>query len=732
MPAQSSGPSYPPPAASKKQNTSSSAVNDRRRKDLPDAEAIAPSSTSGSLYPPQRTTSGHEKASSEAAANGRQDSISDSYADGSSHGRQSFSTHLAPLQVEKYSSSYGSGAAPPLSAESERIVTCRIQELSQLQSPLLRELAKRLGDIFHINTPKYEEKKHDGQFHPYCNLNVKDRWQDIQGAYGWAGLLEPMDPVLRAEIVRYGEFAEATYDAFDADHMSKYCGSSKYTKAALFEKVGLDGRGYEITEFLYATSELPLPNIFTKSFDDDPWSKDSNWIGFVAVCISPVEIARLGRRDIVIAWRGTVTTFEWIEDLRDYMAPAGFDPRHESETEHVMVEAGFLSVYKSSNSNSRYNKTSVRQQVLKAVRDLVAKYSNDPYPLSISVTGHSLGSALATLCGYDIAESGMNSLQQTHRVPTNWYDESHYSETSKSYRERERSLWNTDCSQLESAQSKGMKTSVLEYVKAVLEDKLDDFRDKLGLSSDSDNEEHHAAAAVAAAGAPAAERVSKFSQNRIPITVYSFAGPRVGNAAFADRLEKLGVAVLRIVNVNDMVPKVPGLDIISKPMMVLHEIVREAPSYEHVGVELIIDNFKSPYLKETRNPINTHDLEGYLHLVDGYHGLKLPFEKTLRSIALANKKNDYLKPEYYIPAMWWQEENKGMIRDENGEWILPTRAPELFPPTPISQAESIHDRDFTQFFRSVSIAMERSQAPSPVQIRGGRSHSDRCPRSSWR
>ncbi|BBN08350.1 phospholipase A1 [Marchantia polymorpha subsp. ruderalis] len=705
MSARSRGPPIPPPAALETQSTSSGSLDDWLWKKYPDEEAIAPSRSYGRVYPPPRSTS------SEPAANGRQDSTSDSHADGSSHGRHSFSTTLAPLQVEKYSSLYGSGAPPPLSSESEKLVAARIHELSQLRSPLLRELAKRLGDVFHINTPKYVEEKEDAKFHTYSHLEVKDRWRDIQGAFGWAGLLEPIDPVLRAEIVRYGEFAQATYDAFDSAPTSKYCGSSKYSKAELFEKVGLQRRGYEITHFLYATSELPLPKLFSRSSSDDPWSKDSNWIGFVAVCTAPDEIARLGRRDIVITWRGTMSTFEWIEDLRDYMEPAGFDPRHESGTEHVMVEAGFLSVYRSSNSNSRYNKTSARQQVLEAVRELVGKYSSDPFPLSISVTGHSLGSALATLCAYDIAESGMNSLQQCPKVPTNWYDEDHASQISRSY---QLSLWNTDGRQLERAQPKARRRSVFKNLKALLEDTVGDVREKLGWNWDLDPQEYQAAAPVAAANAGAGERVSKFSPDKIPITVYSFAGPKVGNAAFANRSEKLGVAVLRIVNVRDVVPKVPGLEIFAKTLKVIQPFVPSVPSYKHVGVELIIDNYKSPYLRETKNWRITHDLEGYLHLVDGYHGFNLPFEKTLRCIALANKKQDFLKPEYFIPPMWWQEENKGMIRDENGEWILPTRAIELFPPSPISEAENIHDRDFRQFLRSVSIALETSES-EPIE-----------------
>lgn len=241
--------------------------------------------------------------------------------------RKTFSSNLHPLEVKSVASVAGSTNgttaqtevtsttlnAVPLSLESERIIADKIAQLSQLASPQLRELARRLGDKYHIQTPRYLKPV---AHNPYAGIQVGDRWKEIQGSKSWAGLLNPIDPILRAEISRYGEFAQATYDAFDADTNSKYAGSSKYTMEALLNKVGLDSRGYEITDFLYATADTDLPNIFTTSTEPDKWSKDSNWIGYVAVSTSAEEIARLGRRDILVAWRGTITKFEWIEDFQ--------------------------------------------------------------------------------------------------------------------------------------------------------------------------------------------------------------------------------------------------------------------------------------------------------------------------------------------------------------------------------------------------------------------------------
>ena len=82
------------------------------------------------------------------------------------------------------------------------------------------------------------------------------------------------------------------------------------------------------------------------------------------------------------------------------------------------------------------------------MRELVDLYKNESEELSITVCGHSLGSAMATLSAYDLAESGFNKLTAGDKNKT------------------------------------------------------------------------------------------------VPVTVYSYAGPRVGNSAFKTRLEQIGVKVI--------------------------------------------------------------------------------------------------------------------------------------------------------------------------------------------
>ncbi|XP_062205686.1 phospholipase A1-Ibeta2, chloroplastic-like [Phragmites australis] len=107
-----------------------------------------------------------------------------------------------------------------------------------------------------------------------------------------------------------------------------------------------------------------------------------------------------------------------------------------------------------------------------------------------------------------------------------------------------------------------------------------------------------------------------------PISVISFGGPKTGNRAFADRLQpERGVNVLRVVNAGDVVTRVPA------------PIAREG--YVHAGAELRLDSRDSPCLRPDAGPACCHDLEAYLHLLDGFAGSGRPFRADAsRSVAL--------------------------------------------------------------------------------------------------
>ncbi|KAL4038602.1 hypothetical protein IC575_002224 [Cucumis melo] len=398
------------------------------------------------------------------------------------------------------------------------------------------------------------------------------KWREIHGSGDWADLLDPMNPILRSELIRYGEMAQLCYDAFVYDPYSKYCGTSRYPLESFFQSLGKENEGYQVTRFLYATGNIQMPNSFIKPRFPKLWSKHANWIGYVAVSDDETS-KRLGRRDIVVAWRGTVTKLEWVEDLTDYLVPVS-SRKIKCPNPGVMVESGFLDLYTDKEDECEFCKFSAREQILAEMKRLMEKFNGEE--VSITITGHSLGSALAMISAYDIAEMGLN------------------------------------------------KTS--------------------------DGSSAH-------------------------VSVFSFAGPRVGNVQFRERLNKLGIKVLRVVNIHDIVPKSPGFIFNeSLPSWVLKMIERLPMTYVHVGVLLKLDHLDSPYLRRSTDPGCSHNLEAYLHLLDGYQGKGMKFERAIgRDPALVNKSCDFLEDKYVVPPKWRQDENKGMVYVD-GRWVFADRS----------------------------------------------------------
>ncbi|XP_059451614.1 phospholipase A1-IIdelta-like [Corylus avellana] len=393
-------------------------------------------------------------------------------------------------------------------------------------------------------------------------------WPQLLGSNNWEGLLDPLDLSLRKLILRCGDLCQATYDAFNNDQNSKYCGSSRYGKASFFHNLMFDAPSdYQVVSFLYATAKVSNADAFLlHSHSRESWDRESNWIGYIAVTSDDVSRA-LGRREIYVAWRGTTRSYEWIDVLGAERASAmslirpndpekapkkllcfsSVKPLRREKIPKVM--RGWITIYTSDDPTSPFTKTSARAQLLSKIKELTHQYKDEN--LSVTLTGHSLGASLSVLSAFDLVENGVSD---------------------------------------------------------------------------------------------------------IPVSAIVFGCPRVGNKAFNERFNKYtNLKVLHVKNTIDVIPHYPGRWL----------------GYVDTGIELVIDTRKSPSLKDSKNPSDWHNLQAMLHVVAGWNGKKGDFElKVKRSLALVNKSSEFLKDECLIPGSWWVEKNRGLVRDENGEWVM--------------------------------------------------------------
>ncbi|KAF9621325.1 hypothetical protein IFM89_019411 [Coptis chinensis] len=391
---------------------------------------------------------------------------------------------------------------------------------------------------------------------------TEPKWEAILGSNQWEGLLNPLHIDLRKLILVCGDFCQVTYDSFNNDQHSKYCGSSLYGKKSLFNRVALqNASNYYVASFLYATSRVEVPSDFIiHSFSTEAWDRESNWMGYIAVTSDEFRKAS-GRREIYVAWRGTIRPLEWVDVLQpklvsvesllkinDQSAQQSSSDTDDDDTT-MKVMKGWLTVYTSNNANSPFTKLSARTQLLTKIKELVNLYKDEN--ISIVFTGHSLGASLSILSAFDVAENVSST---------------------------------------------------------------------------------------------------------IPVSAIVFGCPEVGNKVFKDKLKTYpNLKILHIKNVIDPIPHYPS----------------KVLGYVHTGTELDIDTRKSPYLKNSPNPSDWHNLQAMLHIIAGWNGNDGKFElKVKRSVALVNKSCDFLKDEYLVLAAWWIEKNRGMVLDKDGEWGL--------------------------------------------------------------
>ncbi|PIA26564.1 hypothetical protein AQUCO_09100028v1 [Aquilegia coerulea] len=237
---------------------------------------------------------------------------------------------------------------------------------------------------------------------PPTYVNIPKRWKELSGFNHWNGLLSPLDNDMRQYLLHYGDLVEATYDAFIREKTSQFAGGSRFSQPDLLKGVGLLKNNhplmqYKVTKYFYATSSFQLPAAFMQhSMSGTALYKKSNWYGYVAVATDQGKTL-LGRRDIVVCWRGTLTPLEWVDDFT-----AGMVNGNEilNTKNNPMIHQGFYSVYITADPKSQYNKINSRDQVNQEVKRLAEMYKNEE--ISVTVCGHSLGAALCTMNAADI------------------------------------------------------------------------------------------------------------------------------------------------------------------------------------------------------------------------------------------------------------------------------------------------------------------------------------------
>jgi hypothetical protein len=170
--------------------------------------------------------------------------------------------------------------------------------------------------------------------------------------------------------------AKAAYDGLNADESSWDAGSPLYGHTSLLAASGVSHpEHYRVTKFLYATCDLrpvlassePARSVGEAWFVRQPkvaragpWWWETNWIGYVAVATDD-GVKALGRRDIVVAWRGTVQTSEKLKDARYWYASVapGLDLPADGKFADANVHGGFLSVYTTNNPRRNYRDSQI-------------------------------------------------------------------------------------------------------------------------------------------------------------------------------------------------------------------------------------------------------------------------------------------------------------------------------------------------------------------------------------
>ncbi|KAE8734416.1 Detected protein of confused Function [Hibiscus syriacus] len=139
-------------------------------------------------------------------------------------------------------------------------------------------------------------------------MAIASRWRELSGRNNWEGLLHPLDNDLRRYLIHYCQRAGAAGDAFNGTRASKGYAHSLYPADEFFAWFGLETGNsyhYKVVSFIYAATA----------------ADEVAYFGYVAVATDQGK-AVLGRRDILVSWRGTITQTERGDDANAFQTSA--------------------------------------------------------------------------------------------------------------------------------------------------------------------------------------------------------------------------------------------------------------------------------------------------------------------------------------------------------------------------------------------------------------------------
>ncbi|EFJ30344.1 hypothetical protein SELMODRAFT_89846 [Selaginella moellendorffii] len=245
--------------------------------------------------------------------------------------------------------------------------------------------------------------------------SLASKWKLVQGQTFWKGMLgNPMDETLCQELIRYGQLIQCVVDGFNEVKASRWYGLCIHGKSQLFHKLQMGNTGYTIHKYIYGSTR-DRPRLITGT--GTTREPHTGWSGYLAMS-NDQESLRLGRRDILLAFRGMELTREWSEIDSLLPLPRLYPAKPAvaaGSSSPVLVSDHVASLYTHCYPGEEFGSTCVRDQIVSTLRGLID--ANRDEELSITVAGHSLGGALATLCAYDIVNESVNAAPNGKMIP---------------------------------------------------------------------------------------------------------------------------------------------------------------------------------------------------------------------------------------------------------------------------------------------------------------------------